>query len=153
VWYEDLAFTFKVYTYAKKIEILEEPLYYYLIREGSIMNNSKIERIKEIFLAFDDLIGFLKNNEIYDKYYDYLEFSAIENILIAAIVRVINNSSRKNMNKNVKPYINYLNKTFPTYKKNKYIGRLNWKKRLIYILVINKKYNLIKFIFKVKNGG
>ena len=55
VWYEDLDFTVNVLSKAKKVDYVNEPFYDYLIREGSTMNNSNIERNLEILLAFDEI--------------------------------------------------------------------------------------------------
>ena len=56
VWYEDLDFTIKAIISAKNIDYVRQPLYNYLIREGSTMNNSNVKRNLEILDAFDEIL-------------------------------------------------------------------------------------------------
>ena len=51
LWYEDFDFSIKAICNAKKIDYINEPLYDYLLRKGSTMNNSNIERNLEIINA------------------------------------------------------------------------------------------------------
>ena len=64
VWYEDLAFTLKAIMNSNTFAFIDEPLYDYLIREGSTMNNSNIERNLEILEAMDEILNFFKENNI-----------------------------------------------------------------------------------------
>lgn len=149
VWYEDFDFSIKVLTNAKKIDYVNEPLYDYLIREGSTMNNSNVDRNLEILLAFDEII----KNKKYDKYREIIEFLAIDHIYISTIVRIINADVDKNKKKEViDKLINYMNNNFPNYEKNKYINSLSKNRKIIYNLIKNKKYKTIKLIFKIKKG-
>ena len=149
VWYEDFDFSIKVLTNAKKIDYVNEPLYDYLIREGSTMNNSNVDRNLEILLAFDEII----KNKKYDKYREIIEFLAIDHIYISTIVRIIKANVSKDKKKEViDKLINYMNNNFPNYEKNKYINSLSKNRKIIYNLIKNKKYKTIKLIFKIKKG-
>lgn len=153
LWYEDFDFTINIYGLTDKIGFVPKPLYNYIIREGSTMNNSNIQRNLEIILAFDEIIKFYKSKKIYTKYYDYLEFLAIYNIYIATNVRVINAKADKKKKLEVINKINnYMYKNFPDFKNNKYIDEyLSKNKKVILKLMNNKHYSLINIIFKVKN--
>ena len=114
-----------------------------LIREGSTMNNSKIERNREILLAFDEI----KNNK---KYSDIIEFLAVDHIYISAVVRVINAAGDKKLKKDtIKELIAYVKDIFPNYKKNKYLYLLTRNRRIVYNLVNLRQYWLISFLFKL----
>ena len=144
VWYEDLDFTVNVLSKAKKVDYVNEPFYDYLIREGSTMNNSNIERNLEILLAFDDI----KDNK---KYSEIIEFLAVDHIYISAVVRVINADGDKIIKKDtINKLINYVDTNFANYKKNKYLYLLSRNRRIIYNLIKFKQYWLINLIFKVK---
>ena len=144
VWYEDLDFTVNVVSKAKKVDYVNEPFYDYLIREGSTMNNSNIERNLEILLAFDEI----KDNK---KYSEIIEFLAVDHIYISAVVRVINADGDKIIKKDtINKLINYVDTNFANYKKNKYLYLLSRNRRIIYILIKFKQYWLINLIFKVK---
>ena len=133
VWYEDLDFTVNVLSKAKKVDYVNEPFYDYLIREGSTMNNSNIERNLEILLAFDEI----KDNK---KYSEIIEFLAVDHIYISAVVRVINADGDKIIKKDtINKLINYVDTNFANYKKNKYLYLLSRNRRIIYNLIKNKK--------------
>lgn len=152
VWYEDFAFTFKVMACTNKIAYVDKPLYNYLLRKGSTMNNNNIAKNTEIFDAFDDATNYLKEKKIYQKYYDLLEFNAIDHIYISTCVRVINAQVSKKLKKKVMSEIlSYMNKNFETYRNNKYIVSLSKNRKIIYDLLEKKRYLLIKLIFFSKN--
>ena len=149
VWYEDFDFSIKVLTNAKKIDYVNEPLYDYLLRKGSTMNNSNVDRNLEILLAFDEII----KNKKYDKYREIIEFLAIDHIYISTIVRIINaNASKDKKEEVIDKLIDYMNNNFPSFEKNKYISSLSRNRKIIYNLIKNKKYKTIKLIFKIKKG-
>ncbi|MBQ3404388.1 MAG: glycosyltransferase, partial [Oscillospiraceae bacterium] len=70
VWYEDIRTTVKLSASAGKVAFITDPLYYYLRRSGSIMNNANIVRNAEIIDAFDDLLGWFREKGLFEKYYD-----------------------------------------------------------------------------------
>ena len=147
VWYEDLDFTVKVLTNAKKIDYVNEPFYDYLIREGSTMNNSNVERNLEILQAFDEI----KDNK---KYGNIIEFLAIDHIYISAIVRVINANEDKKLKKEViKKLKDYVLNNFPNFKKNRYLYTLTRNRKIVYNLVNMNQFWLIKLLFKLKGRG
>ena len=152
VWYEDLAFTLKAIMNSNTFAFIDEPLYDYLIREGSTMNNSNVQRNLEILDAFNDILSYIQHNKK-EEYFNKIEFLAIDHICISAIVRVLKADSNKNIKKEtIEKLINYMNKNFPNYKSNKYINTLSKNRKIIYKLINIKMYGLINLIFKVKKG-
>ena len=152
VWYEDLAFTLKAIMNSNTFAFIDEPLYDYLIREGSIMNNSNVQRNLEILDAFNDILFYIKHNKK-EEYFSKIEFLAIDHIYISAIVRVLKADSDKNIKKEtIEKLINYMNKNFPNYKSNKYINTLSKNRKIIYKLINMKMYSLINLVFKIKKG-
>lgn len=149
LWYEDLDFTLKILSKAKKVGYVNKPFYNYLIREGSTMNNSNVNRNLEILLAFDEVI---KDNSLED-YHSIIEFLVVDHIYISAIVRVVNATADKNKKREViNKLINYVKTNFPDYKKNEYLHTLSRNRKLVYKLINQKAYWLIKLIFKIKRG-
>ncbi len=147
VWYEDFDFSIKAICSAKKIGYVNEPLYNYLLREGSTMNNSNVVRNLEILDAFNEIV----KDKKYKGYYDIIEFLAIDHIYISTIVRVINaKADDKVKRETINKLIDYMNTSFPNYKNNKYINTLSKNRKIIYKLINRKKYNLIKLLFAVK---
>lgn len=88
VWYEDMRLTPKLYLRAEKITYVDDSLFYYVQREGSIMNNRNYRRNLEVIEAFEDLLGYFQEQGVYEKYKDALEFLVIEHVAVAGIARV-----------------------------------------------------------------
>jgi len=151
VWYEDLDFTAKLMFLSPNISFVDEPLYCYLNRNGSTMNNNNITRNLEILLSFDELIKYMKEKNIYTKNYAELEFLAIQHIYIYAIVRILRtNESYKSKKAIINEMIEYMNLNFAFYKNNKYIKILSKRKQIIYFLIKNRLLILIELIFKIR---
>ena len=152
VWYEDLAFTLKTIINSSKFSFIDEPLYDYLIRQGSTMNNSNVERNLEILQAFDDVLDYIyKNNK--EDYLNLIEFLAIDHIYISAIVRVLRAQADNKLKHDViDKLINYMEENFPNFKDNSYINKLSRNRKIIYNLISKNRYNSVKLIFKVKKG-
>lgn len=152
VWYEDLAFTLKAIINSNTFAFINEPLYDYLVREGSTMNNSNVQRNLEILDAFDDILSYIKHNKK-EEYLSKIEFLAIDHIYISAIVRVLKADANNEIKRNtINKLIDYMNTNFPSYKNNKYINTLSKNRKIIYKLINMKMYKLINLIFKVKKG-
>ena len=152
VWYEDLAFTLKAIMNSNTFAFIDEPLYDYLIREGSTMNNSNVKRNLEILDAFNDILSYIQHNKK-EEYFSKIEFLAIDHIYISAIVRVLKaEADDKVKRETINKLIDYMNKKFPNYKNNKYINTLSKNRKIIYKLINIKMYGLINLIFKVKKG-
>ncbi|WP_321826999.1 glycosyltransferase [Maribacter dokdonensis] len=60
--FEDTAFTYKVFEKAKKIVQLNNPFYYYLMRENSLSNTRNYKRNYHNFLAFYERFEFVNVN-------------------------------------------------------------------------------------------
>ena len=152
VCYEDLAFTLKAIMNSNTFAFIDEPLYDYLIREGSTMNNSNVQRNLEILDAFNDILSYIQHNKK-EEYFSKIEFLAIDHIYISAIVRVLKaEADDKVKRETINKLIDYMNKKFPNYKNNKYINTLSKNRKIIYKLINIKMYGLINLIFKVKKG-
>ena len=149
LWYEDLDFTIQILAKAKKVGYVNKPFYNYLIREGSTMNNSNVDRNLELLLAFDEVI---KNKEL-EKYNSIIEFLAIDHIYISAVVRIINADVDKNKKREViNKLISYMDENFSNYRKNEYLYTLPRNRKIVYNLVRLRQYSLIRLIFKIKRS-
>lgn len=148
-WYEDIRLTLKLYLKCERISYIDASLYYYLIREGSIMNNKNVVRNYEILEAFDDILEYFSKFNMLSVFYDEIEFLAIEHIFISSQVRVINSSNVKEIRKNIQPLINYFYNHFSF--SNKYINKLCLNRKIILLLLKSKLFLVVKIIFMLKN--
>lgn len=152
-WYEDFDFSVIALINAKKISVVEEPLYYYVLRNGSTMINSNIDRNIEITEAFDNILQYAKKNDLFNKYFYEFEFLAITHIYIYSIVRIsISKASYKKKIVNIKKIKKYVKLNFNNFKKNLYIKtQLSLSRRIVYYLINYNLYSIIYILFKFKN--
>ena len=151
VWYEDIDYTIKLLLNTNKISYVDNCLYNYLLRPGSTMNNSNIKRNLELIAAFNEIDRYFKKINNYNKNTEKIEFLCIDHMYISAIVRVINaDANNKDKNIIINEFRSYVYKKFPQYKKNNYIKNLSTNRKIIYFLIKNKLYFLVKIIFKIK---
>lgn len=148
--YEDLMLVPKLYLYAKKISFVSKPLYHYIIRQGSIMTSSNIQKNLDIIFAFNNLITYYKEKGIYDEFKEELEYLCIDHILIATVVRVIKMSSLKELKSNVSTFINYIFENFSNFQENKYVSSLSRNKRIVLNLIKKKHFVLLKIMLLFK---
>ena len=134
--YEDVEFTYKLVPYLEKVSFLKKPCVHYIQREGSISNNQN-ERNKEIFQVLDNVIGFYKENNLYDEYKDELEYIYVRYAFCSSLLRIVKIKDESTQSKLLELTWNKVNSTFPNWKKNPV---LKTKKDLksIYLKTINK---------------
>lgn len=148
--YEDLRLIPKLYLKANKISYVNKPLYHYIIREGSVMTSSNIVKNLDIISGFEDLIGYYKKEKKYSLFKDELEYLVVDHLYIAAQVRVIKMSKAKDIRKNIKPFLEYIENNNIDTKNNKYLTNLSKGKKLVLKLLNLHCYRLLKIILKLK---
>lgn len=147
-YYEDLRLINKLYLKCNKVAFIDDFCYYYVERANSIMQDTNIKRNIDIIDAVKSIIDFYKDEKKYDAFKDEIEFLMIDNIIISTFTRII--CSNKQYKDQLKGYWDFINKEFPNYKNNKYINKLDFKRRIIYYLNSRKSYFITKLIFKLK---
>lgn len=152
VYYEDVAFALKNISLANYITYVNEPLYNYLKREGSTMTSTNLSKNLDIIDAFEDTVNFFRKHEIYEKFYNEIEFLAIDELFISAIVRAIRSEYKiKEKARNIDELLKYFKTNFKTFKTNKYIIKLEKNRKIVFYLLIAKQYWIIDLVFKIKN--
>lgn len=147
VWYEDIRTTLKLLPKAACCGAMEEVCYRYLLREGSITKNSNADRNGEILEAFEDLLGFYKEQGLFEQYRDELCYLTIFHVYLAASVRVLRIDSKHRL---LGAFREYLRREFPAYRENPYLKELGRNRRLIFALLEKKLYFLVALLFKLK---
>lgn len=148
VWYEDIRTVTKLLTKADSIVYLEKPLYNYLVRGGSIMNNAKIDRNVEIIDAFDNIIDWFKQDGSYDTYRDELDYLVIDHVLVSATVRVLRAAGSSHPL--IKQLRSYTFANCKAVKNNPYLATMPRNRKLVYKLLLAKLYFAVSLIFKIK---
>lgn len=116
--YEDIAMVPLIATYTNKIVYLEEPLYYYYIRQGSTMRQTKFnEKLLSIYNVLDILEKGFKQTGALEQYKEELEFIYIKHLLYAGNGRFLEYKEGK---QEVKKIANIIKLKYPNWRKNKY---------------------------------
>jgi len=147
-FYEDIAVVPALCLYAKKISFINEPLYFYLVRQGSTMNQKEYTNsLEDIFDSMNNLTNLFKKKKAFSKYKDELEYLYIEHLLHAATLRFLPYEEGK---KSLQKIHNIMKNEFPNFKKNKYYKKKNLKFKIICTLIYLQKYGLLKKVLKIK---
>lgn len=147
VWYEDIRVVTKINAVAASVLRLPGAYYHYLQREGSTMNNRNADRNVEILYAFDDIMSWYHAHGLFERYQRELEFLAVQHILLAATVRVLQIDRKHRL---VEAFRAYMEKHFPNFRSNPYLPRLDRNKRLVYRLLLKRRYRTVRTLFRLK---
>ena len=80
---------------------------------------------------------------------DELTFLAISHLLIAASVRVARIDCKSEL---LGQFRDYMEKNFPDFRENRYLPRLDRNKRLVYRLLLKRRYRAVRLLFRVKDA-
>ena len=87
--------------------------------------------------------------ELREAYRDELTFLAISHLLIAASVRVARIDCKSEL---LGQFRDYMEKNFPDFRENRYLPRLDRNKRLVYRLLLKRRYRVVRLLFRIKDG-
>ena len=147
VWYEDIRTSTKLFAAAQSVYTIDNSLYRYLQRPGSIMNSGSLDRNREILDAFDDILNWFEGNGLAERYRNELTRLAVDHILLAASVRVARIDPKHYL---LKEFAVYMDARFPGYQSNPYISQLSSLHKLLLKLIGMKQYGLIRLLFRIK---
>lgn len=144
--YEDLAVIPVLAIYAKKITYCEEPLYHYVIRKNSTMQQqSYSEKLESIFNVMQELTSKFKNTT----YKEELEFLYINHLLYAGIGRFIKYS---NTEKQIEKIRKTIKSKYPKWQQNKYYKQTGVIYKLTCRIFYNNNKLLLKIYKKIRRG-
>ena len=118
IWYEDLCTSVKLLALAKSAAFVPDILYYYVDRTNSITRNTNTARNAELFTAFDNLLGWYRENGLFERYYNELSRLAVDHVLLAASVRVLRVDPQSEL---LDRFQDYVQAQFPDYMENPYL--------------------------------
>lgn len=119
IWYEDYNFNTKLIPFLKSNCVVDVPLYHYVQHSGSIMHSITL-KIKDIYIATDDIVDFYVKNNLFEKFSVDLEYLICKEILLSSGLRCLD-YDKKNKTHLVQENYLYMNGKFPNWKKNKFI--------------------------------
>ena len=142
ILYEDLNITPGLALKTKKIGFINEGLYFYLQRSGSIMNQKNFnKKLLDIFDVLDN--NYKKLNK---EYFNEIEYLYITHLLRTTSLRFIDYCDSKE-------YLNKINEIikerFPSWQKNDYYKKSSNKLQIICKLAYKKMYFCLKVMKKI----
>ncbi len=149
IWYEDLPYSMQVLVNAKKISFVEKPFYNYFHRNVSTMHNKNISKNLDILKAYNILINYLNENNLYDKYKEEFDFILLKEVYLATINRVLRTSNKHSEKKKIIKEI----RQNTSIRKTKYFSLLSKAYKISYYLIKLRLYFVLSFLFKIKGGN
>ena len=147
-YFEDNAIMPYLCALCKSFSYIEKPYYYYLQRDGSILNKSKYDpKWEDIFISLDNLYKKFKDNNLVDEYHDELEYIFIEYLLHAPCLRFV---SYKEGRKNILKVNSIMNDLFPNWQDNMYYKKHNIKYKIICNLFYHNKLKIVRILLRKK---
>lgn len=145
--YEDVEFFYKILPSLNKIGFVDNAFIHYVQRDNSI-SNTQNERTKEIFNILDNVLIFYKNNELYGKYKEELEYTYTRYLLCSSLKRMVKVKDKVIRDKLLSETWIRLNENFPHWKKNSILQKKRIKN--LYMRSINKfTFNIYCKLFQV----
>lgn len=137
---DDMMFLLLVYLNTKTISFINDPLYYYMVRQDSIMGQIKREQIESTENAMIEIKKIYSSDKNGKKILEIIDTMAFLHFGISLMFRM--SSDKKNFKQVLKENREYLNKEFPLWKKSKYL-KLSYAishKSNIKVAIVKKVY-------------
>ena len=147
--YEDAYFLYAITPFINKISFIETPYVHYIQREGSITHNHN-EKVKDMIHVFESLLSFYRDNNMYDLYFDELEYLFTKFFLGNSFLRTVQIEDKKIRNETLDMSINLLVNNFPNYQQNRYLVELKGLKNKYFKLVDKNNYKFFAYLFMLK---
>ena len=148
--YEDLNVTPTYITETSKVGFLEEPLYHYVQRENSIMNQTDFNnRLLDIFKVTAHVKAVFEEHGMYDEYHEEIEYLYLIHLLRSAVLRFL---QYRNTDKYLEQINMIIRRDFPMWKKNRYLKQSGMKFKTVCYLAYYKQYLLLKILNHLNNS-
>lgn len=94
LFYEDRATTYKMFLSSERVSLVSSPLFYYLQREGSIMNGVSDKKINDRFIVHASIEDYLSLKKIREKYFVQLCVCYLLNVVFSGAYQIAKFSIR-----------------------------------------------------------
>lgn len=146
--YEDLGTIPRLWAYAEKVAYKKEVLYYYVMRDGSIMHSTDFQKnYQDRTYVMDRVLSFYQKNRLYGKYKKELEYLVFENTYFVPSKEIVLNDRKSGY---LGEFRRYAYGRFPRLRHNPYIKELSRKDKLLWLLLQCRMYRGMIFLSKVR---
>ncbi|MDU4888894.1 MAG: glycosyltransferase family A protein [Clostridium sp.] len=150
IWYEDFTFVTQLLMQTDKIARCHKEFYHCNCRDVSTMNNNNAPKNLDIISALDLIIDYAKQNGLYVRYKDDLDFMVIDHILITTINRVAK-QTHPEKEQVIKKLREYVKKQLPEVRKLQVFKDMPTNRRIIASLNLSGLHNLSRRILNLKS--
>lgn len=149
MWYEDFTFVTELLMMTDKIARCENDYYQCNCREESTMSNNNSPKNLDMIKALDLIIKFAKDNNLYDRYKEDIDFMIIDHILITTINRVAK-QTHPEKERVIEELREYVKNQLPNVKKLKVFKEMPLNRRIVAALNLQGLHNVSKAILSIK---
>lgn len=146
--YEDISFCYKLLPWAKNIGYLSDACYHYIQRDDSIANTSDV-RVRELYDIITDVYQYYQENHLVETYRDELEYMFIRYIFGRNFYRITSLKDKKLRKEYLEEGYTLLTKTFPNWKKNRYLKSKRGIRNFYYRHMNHGIYNTSAKLFTI----
>lgn len=150
IWYEDFTFVTQLLMQTDKIARCHKEFYHCNCRDVSTMSNNNAPKNLDIISALDLIIDYAKQNGLYVRYKDDLDFMVIDHILITTINRVAK-QTHPEKEQVIKKLREYVKKQLPEVRKLQVFKDMPTNRRIIASLNLSGLHNLSRRILNLKS--
>ena len=136
--------TRKMLTHASSIVLIKDPLYRYVIHEGSITTSRNLNANKEIMDALEDVLTWFREQNLFELYQDELCALCLNNIYDAC-VRIVKADTKHPLPKQL---LSFAKQWFPQYRESAYISHWNAKRKLVMHLLEKGYFRTAQKLFR-----
>ena len=148
LYFEDLATTPIFFLKAERISYLKEPLYYYIIRENSIMTGKNHEKSSHDKMeVLDHILSVYRENGKYETYREELEYLVLANAYFEPSKELVLEGEDGTY---LQKYRDYAKSRIGNVKNNKYINQWSRKDKLHLWILNYKQYWLMRLLSKAR---
>lgn len=145
MWYEDIPVSLKYFRNAKKVIYYDDIGIHYLQRNSSILGSSNDPRVYHIFDILKLVLKDYIESNTFNLYKDEIEYLFIEQIIWYGGFRFLRNDNYQDL---IKKAIDFMQISFPNYKKNIYLKNVNLKNKLFIKTISPKTADIWRKIIK-----
>ena len=144
---EDVLFLYQIYSKINSVGSINQPLYNYLQRDGSITHTYNYN-LYQLIENLDDITTFYNKDLKLKKYESEIEYTYIRYLYGTFVKRLAKTKDIQEYKKGVSYVIDKVNERFPNYRENKYIKEK--KGKALYLKHFNM--NLAKLLFLIEKN-
>ena len=148
IWFEDLATSPRLYLHAGPICHVAEEWYRYLQRSGSITNAKSPERNREMIPVIDSVLDYYRQQGVYERYSQELEYMACYHQLLVSSTRVSQADPHNPVLEELRR--DFLRK-FPNFWNNPYVKRMPLKHKFLLELIADRLQISLSLAMKLNN--